>query len=313
MEIISLESIGELFSEDPDVVEKVATFYKEMTAPRFHIKEVGISSKAITDWTKLGLLNDEFQKGKWREFSFIEAIWVKFIEELKFFGMPIEGIKGLKETLFPTKAIDIKEYFSQMAEADVQNYLKNTQEHFNKALAGSDEEIEKIFDEIKFSAFGTLLVAGLMLRLNLAFVFDERQGYFVNMGKPLNGENALRMEGVFKDMIRKSFAVVNIGSLFSKFFDNDKLDVNADFYFAIMDADEREVITAIRSGKYKLITIKMEDGSITQLRLGKKQDEDLIRKISRILKKGDYQEIHLNVKDGSLIKLDVTDIVKIKK
>jgi DNA-binding transcriptional MerR regulator len=313
MEIISLESIKELFSGDPDVVEKVATFYKEMTVPRFHIKEVGISSKAISDWTKLGLLNDEFQKGKWREFSFIEAIWVKFIEELKFFGMPIEGIKGLKEALFPTKASDIKEYFSKIEEADSKNYFKNTQEHFDEAFAGSDEEIEKTFAEIKFSAFGSLIVAAFMLRLNLAFVLDDSQGYFVNLGKPLNDENALNMEGVFKDMIRKSFAIVNVSSLFGKFFDNDKLEVNADFYFAIMDTDEREVITAIRSGNYKQIIIKMEDGSITQLRLGKKQDEDLIRKISRILKKGDYQEIHLNVNDGNLTKLDVTDIVKIKK
>ena len=47
------------------------------------------------------------------------------IEELKFFGMPIESIKGLKETLFPTKAIDIKEYFSMIEKADAQNYLKN--------------------------------------------------------------------------------------------------------------------------------------------------------------------------------------------
>jgi DNA-binding transcriptional MerR regulator len=313
MEVFTTESIEDFFSDDADLADKIFECYKEMNKPRFHIKEVGISSKLISDWTKAGLLNDEFQKGKWREFSFIEAIWVNFIEELRFFGMTLESIKAFKEILFPTKAKDIKDYFSVVEAEDRENYLKDTKQHFNKTLSGSDEEIEKEFSEINFSVFGTIITIGIMLKLNIAFIKDEQEGYFVNLGKPLNDFNAQKMDGVFKDLFSKSFAVINIRSLISKFFDNDKLKVNADFYLSIMDEDEREVIKAIRSGNYKQITIKMEDGSITQLRLGKKQDEDLIRKLSRILKKGDYQEIHLNVKDGSLIKLDVTDIVKIKK
>lgn len=313
MEIFTLEAVQELFSKEPAFQEKFIEYYKEVNEPRFHIKEVGISSKSITDWTKAGLLNDEFQKGRWREFSLIEAIWVKFIEELRFYGMTLENIKELKEIFFPKRGKEINELLSIIATAEAPDYVKDTQKQIKEALEMDQEGLETALAAINFSVFGSIVIIGLILKLNIAFYIDKEGGYFLNLGKPINNIHAQRMEAVFQDMFCKSFAIINIRSLLGKFFDNDKLKVNSDFYFSIMDKDELEVMTAIRSGNYKQIIIKLEDGSITQLRLGKKKDDDLIRKISRILKKGDYQEIHLNVRDGIPVKLDVTDIVKIKK
>jgi hypothetical protein len=57
----------------------------------------------------------------------------------------------------------------------------------------------------------------------------------------------------------------------------------------------------------------MTDGSITQIRLGKKQDDDLVRKISRLMKKGDFKEINLIVRDGVTVKFEETDIIKVVK
>ena len=312
MEIFTVNNPLDLVSKDPDIQKGIADFHKEMNQPRFHIKDVGVSSKLIGDWTKAGLLNDEFQKGKWRQFSFLEAIWVKFIEELRFFGMTVEEIKELKESLFPTKGEAMKTLLTTLASADAPAELKDTQDQFKKYLADSDEEIQRQLDGSNFSVFASIITNSLIANLNISYLMDARGGCFINLSKPNDQYHAKTIEEVFRNVHNKSFAVINVKSLIAKFFDNEKLVAGSDFYFSIMDKDEREVIQAIRSGNYKQITIKMEDGSITQLRLGKKQDEDLIRKISRILKRGDYQEIHLNVNDGRLIKLDVTDIVKIK-
>jgi hypothetical protein len=227
--------------------------------------------------------------------------------------MTLEDIKGLKEMLFPKKCESIKELLSMIATAETPDYFKDAQEYFKETIKKSDEVIEKAFGELNYSIFGSVVMIGVVVKLNLAFYLDKEGGYFFNWGKPTDPISEKKMEVIFKDIYRRSFAIININSLIGKFFDNDKLKVNSDFYLSIMDKDEQEVMTAIRSGNYKQIIIKLEDGSITQLRLGKKKDDDLIRKISRILKKGDYQEIQLNVRDGIPVKLDVTDIVKIKK
>ena len=58
------------------------------------------------------------------------------------------------------------------------------------------------------------------------------------------------------------------------------------------------------------VTIKIDNGSIIQMRLTKKSDDAMIRKISRLLKRGDYKEIELISKDGSVVKCIETDIVK---
>lgn len=310
LNIFTVESIQELFSDDA-MQEKLAECYVELNEPRFHIKEIGIHSKLIGDWEKAGLISYEAEKRRWREFSFLEVIWVKFIGELRYCGMPLEEVKKLREVLFPGKITDIRDLMEEVAAAETPDYFKKIQEKMKEFL--KDEKMEKTLAESSFSVFGAIVMIGLIAKFNIAFYMDRESNCFINWGKPVDDMNAHKMEEIFKNMQKTSFSVINISNLISKFFDNEKLDADAGFYFSIMDAEEKEVIQAIRTGNYKQLTIKMEDGAITQLRLAKKQDEEMIKKISRILKKGDYQEIHLNVRDGIPVKLEVTDIIKIKK
>lgn len=307
--IFTVDSFQDLYSSEA-MAEKVGGLYPQLNEYKFHIKEIGIHSKLIGDWEKAGLISYESEKRKWRTFSFIEVIWVKFIGELRFYGMPLEEVKILKEELFPKNSTEIRTCLEESLEIEGPDYFKSVQENLKEGLKG--DEMVTTLAENSFSLFGSMVLLSLIAKSNIAFYMDRESNCFINFGKPVDDINALKQDEVFWNMLKKSHSIINISNLINKFFDNEKLDAAAEFYFSIMDAEEKEVIQAIRTGNYKQITIKMADGAITQLRLAKKQDEEMIKKISRILKKGDYKEIHLNVRDGIPVKLEVTDIIKIK-
>ncbi|MFK5883031.1 MAG: MerR family transcriptional regulator [Candidatus Izemoplasma sp.] len=59
-----------------------------------------ITSRIITHYQDLGLINDNRPKGKgWRLFSFTELVWLKVIIKLRDFGFDLKKIKKVKQFL----------------------------------------------------------------------------------------------------------------------------------------------------------------------------------------------------------------------
>ncbi len=302
-------NLQKLLNLSPEMAEHVMRCNIEMNKPCLHLREVGISSKLISDWAKAGLINDDFNKGKWREFSLVEAIWVKFIEQLRYFGMTINDIKVLKKGLFPNNIAEIKEHFRKGLDISVLSESE-AGKVVNEILKLDEEAFSKALETANYSHFDAIILMTLLLRLNSAFLLTDEGGVFVTIDNPLNDFHETKMSEVFRNLSSKSFALINIRSLFVKFFENEKLKSTSDYYFGLMSAKEREVIKKIRTGDYMQVTIKIDNGSIIQMRLTKKSDDAMIRKISRLLKRGDYKEIELISKDGSVVKCIETDIVK---
>jgi hypothetical protein len=314
LEILHIKTLEDFVTDDPEKLSEIAKLAEEINRPYFHLKEIGVSSKLISDWTKAELINDSFEKGKWRKFSFCEAIWIKFVEELRYFGTEVDDVKELKERLFPTTPQMILEQLNQIKEES--RSLNNINEKY-AAYAEKyniySEQMAKDLMAIEFNFFTSVLLIAIALKSNLAFYVDDIGGYFIDLSRNFDNYNSEKLENTLQKITTKSFALINVSNIIYKFFDNEKLIGNTDFYLSLMNKKEKDVFKQIRSGNYKQIVIKMTDGSITQIRLGKKQDDDLVRKISRLMKKGDFKEINLIVRDGVTVKFEETDIIKVVK
>lgn len=299
----------EFITMDEQIFQKNNEYFKELHKPHFQIKQVGISSKLISDWTNAGLISEAEEKGKWREFSLVEAIWLKFIEELRFFGVSLERIKELRKFLFEIDSIFIRKNIKLLVETEGYGYAINELgKRINDSLPETDEEIIKAFELEQASLFASILFSALLMRLNLAFCFNDDFGVFTHLGQANNLIQEKGRNDFFQALSSKSFAVVNIKNLITKFFDNDKLDAKSDFYFGLMNSKEQNLLTMIRSGEYKQVIIKLENGSITQLRLTKKDSSHLMMKIQRLLKRGDFKEIEIIARDGKIVKFEEKDI-----
>lgn len=303
-------------AKNPEMFEKTYKSYSEhIHARTLHIKEVGISSKLLNDWVEAGIVNKpEVIDNKWRLFSLSEAIWIKFVAELRYFGVTLPQIKIIKE-----RACEFnKEFFNELSDAlkAVPNPKHNESFSYIKSKAMemqnlSEDQLRRDYDRFGISYFDLIMIHTLVFDLEVVFCFTKTAASFIDYSNKFGREVGLDvLEEYRKTIGQESFAVINMKSIYQEFFSNEKIDQSDDFYFGIVTQKEREILKYIRSGEYSSVSIKVEEGIIKLAKVTKKDVDKLMNKIGRLLKKGDFKEISFLSRDGRIVRYDEVDIIK---
>lgn len=286
-------------------------YLKKIQTPCFYLSDIGISAKLLNDWIKAGILDEVEDKSKWRLYTFIEAIWLKFVEELRFFGVPLAKISELKKDLFEIDIERFKMLITNLQQEE-SKLSKNLLSVLELVFKDGDEQAKIKLKELGFSFFSSIILTSMMQRLNLAFVYGRDIHFeLIDLNNYLGGLFSEKIiDNSIQNLNTRSFVLINIKSLFTRFFGNEKLDANMDFYMGIMNTNEKKLIEQIRSGDYSKITVSLEEDRIVLTRATKKDGEELMKKVARLLKKGDFKEIEIIARDGKIVKYNETDIIK---
>jgi hypothetical protein len=302
--------------KEPAQVERIMNYLNQIHEPMFHAKEVGLSSKLINDWIKAGIIDEgkEDNKDQWRKFSLVEGVWLKFVEELRFFGVGLNEIKGYKKRLFDIDMERIQEMRAfYLANRDQNEDYKLFSYGFEEIFTNGDEEALKILQKINPTSFALALFVVLLHRENIVFVFNQQMYAYLDLSggiaKEFPDEHA-GLDELNEHLISHSFAMINFKSLLTRFFDNEKVEPNEDFYFGIMSKKEKELLDRIKSDDYSKITVTLQSGQIVLTRATKKNNDKLMKQLARLMKKGDFLHVEFITRDGSIVKYDETEIIK---
>ena len=309
-----LDSVEQLFSNTEKYGEQLVEFFMEMNKPTLKRRQVDISSKTISDWINFGLIDIDTKEDKRHNFSFVEGIWLNFVNELRFFGVSVPVIKELKEMLMDksiTSYFQQEEFVNQFKDKSPA-YLEavNT---FRNDVIKSPDEVEQVFKDVQINTFLLLIASTMILGFDLGYYFDHDAAYIVCLNKYETELDERIAKDVFMRMAKKSFALISFKELIADFFDNDELDSLKGISMSFLNSNERDLINTIRTGKYTQIQIKLVDETITHLKLTKKNNELMINKISRLLKKGEYKDVLFTTKDGTIVKFEEVESVKLNK
>lgn len=303
-------------TKNRELMEKTFKSYAEhLHARTLHIKEVGISGKLLNDWFEVGVVNKVEVIGKeWRLFSLSEAIWIKFVSELRFFGVSLPQIKILKESIceFNYEFVnDLSNSIKDVPFVKENESLDYVKSKFSELQLIPEEQLKKEYERIGITFFDLIMIYTLIFDLEVGFCFTKSIGNFVDYSNKLGSELGLNnMDAYQKAIGKESFAVINMKSIYKEFFGNDRIKQSEDFYFGIVTQKEKELFEYIRSGEYSSINIKVEDGMIKLVKVTKKDGDKLMQQIARLLKKGDFKEITFLSRDGRIVRYDEVDIIK---
>ena len=103
----SVESLHlEYLCSDSEVIESLR---KMITEKKFRIRDTDQSYRVINHWSSLGLLDDERESNEssWRLFNVLQLVWIKAMNRMRFFGLPIELIKKAKTSFVFERNEDI--------------------------------------------------------------------------------------------------------------------------------------------------------------------------------------------------------------
>ncbi len=305
----------ELFFKKFKIIQQ--EYLNNFASPQFSSQETGISRRELSIWNKKKLLPFQFDEHGWKRYSLVDCVWLRFVEKLKGFNISDNTIIELKDMLFIKTAEGLKDFYNNFK--TMPSIPESSKEFldavFLKLEVMTDKEIEEELNEFSLSIFNLVVMLSSMFHLKFGiFIHEDGDLTILNIGKPLNESHEINISDIMGRMKYRSFIFINIHELYASFFDNEKMKINNDFYFGIMNKNEKDLITEIRKDKYKEIKVIIKDGSITHLRPTKnnKENEEIIKKFSRLMKKGDYKRIELKVVNGDIVSLEEEDIIKMK-
>ena len=309
---INLNDFFNAKGQDEEINDYFTELFKTIMEPRFYLKDIGINGKVMNDWIKYSLVDETKEKGTWRKYTLKEAIWIKLIEELRSFGIPLKTIKNIKASFYDFNQDLIKESISYFESNADKNELYRSIDENNKRIQTVLSEEQQVHLIEYLNPFSTIIAQTLSGSINPVFIYsNENEGFFIMGDTPIFEEEAAKKKKEFEKIIStQSFVLINIKSLLVKFFNDEKESVDVNYYLGLMNSKEKQLIEQIRSSNYSKITITLQEGMIVLTRAQKKDNDDIIKQLARIMKRGDFVDLEISARDGKIIKVNHTELIK---
>jgi DNA-binding transcriptional MerR regulator len=274
----------------------------------FVIQDIGISSRVMNYWNEMGLMpaKPRTENSTYR-FNFSELLWFFLVRELREFGYSINNIKDLKEIFF--KPLDYTDYFRSITQKEKDKVLKR----LNK-IKFKDEILKIQFTEVFTNEFENTGKRKLPLSYNLlnifinSFIFyrDEIKLLIDVRGNLIPLFETEKDETVYEELMnkidfdRESFISISLTKFFRKFILNQ-----AHFNFIrdnnILNENESHILSLVREGKAKSITIRFKDEKPFMLEVTKERKIHAEARLSEVLLSRGYQDISMKTENGNIV------------
>jgi DNA-binding transcriptional MerR regulator len=271
----------------------LADLKKEVFDKNFIPKDLGISSRALHNWSENNLLIDKERAYDMNhKFNFIELIWLLIIKELRVFGFPLKKIKTVKEFLVKEKTF-----------AQFKNW--NTDEEIIEGICniwiGVDidrgllkREISKsdVLNNIKTRKFSALQFA------LYNYINDRTNSKILISNKGEAGFRVGDMSPRIADMLdRESYISIPVYKLVLNFIEDEK-NFELIPHMGLLTATEFHILSVIRSGLFNSVTINFKKGKPIFLEAKRNVNIYKEARIAELLVRKDYEEIVIATLNG---------------
>ncbi len=275
-----------------------------LTKEIFSPKDVGVTYTNINYWDRKGILNSQREnESQWRNFSFLDYVWIRVIAEMRDIGIPIEIIKEVKEELF--SPFDLKPHLTK---------IKENIPEISKKINGSEEEKDELFNVILYEETIMKKVESIITNFFVAILLSIVEKNPISLVLFKSGRIAVWHEGLEEQYeleirqlkLSESYISISISSIIKDFL-VDKNYVYLLQNLKLLEPNEIRLMELIHSGNYDTISINFLDKKMKRLKLTKSQNPK--KKMVDILQEGSYQDIEMKSHEGMITK--ITNTVKI--
>jgi DNA-binding transcriptional MerR regulator len=285
---------------------------------KYYIGDTGINRKTFLDWEAQELMPYEYLEEGWRKFSFIEWVWLECINEFRHLGVSIERIKEIKSVLFTINVDNLllsfkSELMSHQGQID-------RREELEAAVDDPDTvaEIKKRMpEELQISPFFLILLFQILKDANVCIVYGDNYCACLEFGAKSNTvkNNDTGEITALPNLLDESFIVINLRKIVTRIFQKPLSGRNDGFVIDFLSPKERIILDQIRTSNAKEIRITFDkEGDATHIKVDRNRiSKEILYKVARYLKKGDYKTVQFTTRDGQLIVYDETEIIKLNK
>ena len=277
--------------------------------PKYSRKDVDIPARILTHWDKMDLLIKKNVTGATFSFSLIESFWLKIIQKLRAYNIPLELIKQLKEELCHVQnAAEIAKFNPDTADI-LSSIDKSLTKNEIEELLLSSEYLDFI-QKTKPTQLENILLDIILTRSDLRVLIDEN-GVVV-----LFCEGRILSDKIYNEKLTEILSKTHLNiALFDiikdliKFLGEDECSASHN----ILSKDEAEVLKHLRQDDVSRIEIIFDKvkGDIETIKVTKKSSVTNFSRIQDLILRNGYQDITIKTQNGIVAHCESTTKYKL--
>lgn len=291
------------------VRKEYSPVYKSLTEFRFTIADLpNVSSRVMSYWAQEGVLLEDFRDHKWRRFDMVSFIWLKVIEQLREFNIPLATIKDLAESMKGPDIIDSIMRSEELEEVIIEIGRQDGQMVTDvRELLDRPDVRESIKRELP-SVFMILVLDAIIMRDRLSILVN-RQGEFVPFKESYR--KAYNKIPEMNAFLNSTYVNVSISGLLQEYFESQDPDFLA-HELCLLTPKEAEVLNAIRTQDLTSVEIRYHNGEMDRIEITKKMKVNTSQRLYEIMFQEGYQDITLKIQDQKVVHCENTYKQKFK-
>lgn len=263
---------------------------------KYTIGLINLSHRVLTNWEDKNLLiNPKKTKDeKWRKFDLGSIVWLKIIQELRSFNLPLILIENIKEQM--CYQYDFKNNPEEReAFRDLIILMEESNDIDEEAF---EEAAEKI--SLKLIDLLVLQAAGFQTQISLLF---KSNGEMMIYKESLHNEYVKIEE--FLDFFRDHHITISISKIIGEILSiipEEELHDNYQF----LTEDEMKILRAIREEKnIKSLEVKFgKKNKVDLIKVAKTETVDLKARLMDLIAKNGYHDIKLSTENGNIVRCE---------
>jgi len=296
------------FRDAEDMMQGLTRILDLNFTRQFVLVDIGISARIMNYWNNAGLLPDSSRiENCTYRFNFSELIWFNIVKELREYGFTLDKIREVKGYLLSN--FDYSAYYSLLTLSEKKKMLKKL-----NSLKIRDEESKSMFIEamsvgltskkeingpFNTNILNTLIINFILYREKVKLLIDLN-GLTIPIAE--KNENDPMYETIKEEagFDTESYITLSLSKFFRKFI-TDKKYFNFSKETGILSETEAYVLSLLREGKAKTLTIRFRDERPYLLEITRETKIQAEARLSEVLLRGGYQDISLKTEKGNIV------------
>lgn len=266
--------------------------------PRYSRKSLDIPARILNHWDKMELLIKRNPLGATYSFNLTESFWIKLIQKLRTYNLPLELIKQLKDELC---VIPKTEEF-MMNHDDLVSYFESQ----NNALSRS--QIEQMFKSVEFmeqlnlwkpTTLESILLDLIITRTDHRILINEKARFFSSIKKNNPDEDFNKLLNLFMNNTFLNISLFEIIKELITELGEDECSENQ----SILTKDEAMILKLLKQEDIAKIEIIFNDTTKKAETIKVTQNNSVhnLNRVQDLIIRNGYQDISIKTQKGKVV------------
>ncbi len=276
---------------------------------KYRGKKLKIQARNLNHWDKMDLLLNKNKTGAWYVFSLTEAFWLKIVQKLRAYNLPIEIIKHLKNHLTNYAVItDELKIDDNVAEAIlVQNKSFSKKDVYNLFKSN---DFQKFLKNLGPTHLECLLLDIIVTRSNYRILLNEKlEINFYNQEKIIED---LEERKIINEILDNTHINISLFEIIKDLVDDIGEDECSE-YQNILTKDEAMVLKLLKQEDISKIEINFNDKTkkAETIKVTKNNSISNLSRVQDLILRNGYQDISIKTQKGQIVQCTNTTKYKL--